>query len=343
MSPAPRVSVVVLSWNGVKHLETCLPSLLSQTYRDHEIVVCDNGSTDGTETWVRERFPGVRVVRLEKNAGFTGGANFGLENATSELVALVNNDVEFDPNWLAESVRVLDAHPEAGFTASRVRLFHRRTHLDTTGDRYFRNGMVAKRGWLAEDGPAFDREEFVFAASAVAILVRRAMLDEVGLFDEDYFAGVEDLDLSFRAQLLGWRCRYAPGAILYHKVGATLGAGPLDPTTLERMHRNVWFTRIKNLPAALWIRYLPAILATELMLLGGALVRGRPGPLLRARVQVLRALPRMLRKRRAIQRRRRVSAAYLHSMIESGWRDARADEKRREAESAGLVGRAATG
>jgi GT2 family glycosyltransferase len=334
MTPSPRATVAVLSWNGRQHLDTCLSSLLGQTYRDREIVLVDNGSSDGTAEYVRATFPEVRIVRLEENAGVCGGLNFGVTQARGELIALINNDTEADADWLRESIRALDAHPEAGFTASRMRLFYRRTELDTAGDLLFRNGHPAKRGWLMPDSPEYDEDAWIFGACAGAAVYRRSMLEDTGLFDEDFFGTLEDFDLSFRAQLMGYRCRYVASAIVYHKVGATEGLGMTSPQLLYRVHRNRWFALIKNLPGPLWIRYLGDIVAAEALVLAAASRGGRLGLFFRSRVEVLGQLPRLLRKRRAVQRRRRVPVAYLDSLIGRNWLAHRRAEKRREVELA---------
>ena len=327
----PLASIVVLSWNGLQHLEVCLGSLVRQTLADVELILVDNGSTDGTAEWVRERFPTVRIERVEQNLGVPGGMNHGIRAARGAFIGILNNDTEIDPRWAEACVAAFREHPEAGAIASRVRLFWRRTHLDTAGDLFFTAGMVGKRGWLEADGPIFDRPAWVFSACAGAAFYRREALDAAGLFDEDYEACIEDVDLSFRIQLAGWRCRYVPEAIVYHKLGATVGQGFTRPEHQLRMHRNLWYTRIKDLPGRLWLRYLPDLLVAEALLLAASARSGRLGVALRARGQVLRALPALLRKRRAIQRGRRVGIAELDARIERGWIAHRRADKLREA------------
>jgi GT2 family glycosyltransferase len=324
------VSVVVLNWNGRQHLETCLSALCLQTYSEYEIILVDNGSTDGSADYVEANFPAVRVIRLPENLGFCGGNNAGITQARGDCIALLNNDTEADPVWLAESVKALEAHPDAGCIAARMRLFDRRTYLDTVGDLYFRNGCPAKRGWLMPDGPEYEQNSWVFSPCAGAAVYRRVMLEEVGLFDEDFFNNMEDLDLGFRAQLLGYRCLYVASAIVYHKVGATVGFAATNPQQLYRAHRNHWYVLIKNLPTSLWCRYLGHILVTEILILGAAAWRGRLSILVRARAEVVRTLPRMLAKRRVIQKCRKVSVVYLDSLFQKGWLSNRMAEKRRE-------------
>jgi GT2 family glycosyltransferase len=329
---APIASLVVLSWNGLEHLDVCLSSLCAQTFQDREIVLADNASTDGTKEWVEARFPEVRVERVEQNLGVPGGVNFGIAQARGRFIAILNNDIEAHPEWLGESIRALEQHPEAGFTASRIRLFHQRDRLDTAGDMYFREGFPAKRGWLHRDGPDFDEPGWVFGACAAAALYRRELFDAVGNFDEDFQASLEDLDLSFRAQLQGFKCRYVPTAILYHKMGSTLGVGFAKSGHQLRMHRNLWLLRIKNLPGTLWLRYLPQMLVGEAAVLIRAVATGRLGAVMSARVQVLQHLRATLKKRRDIQSRRVVSAGDLDAIIGRHWFTQRREEKRLEAE-----------
>lgn len=328
----PNVTLVVLSWNGMEHLELCLSSLSNQTYTDYEILLVDNGSTDGSKEWVAAHYPMVRIERTEQNLGVPGGVNFGLARARGRYVAILNNDIEAEPQWLAESVSALEQYPEAGFTASRVRLFYQRERLDTAGDLYFRAGYPAKRGWLHRDGPEFDAPRWVFGACAVAALYRRELLESVGFMDEDFESGLEDLDLSFRAQLRGYKCRYVPAAIIYHKLGATLGKGLSNAKHQQRFHRNIWLVRIKNLPTSFWLRYLPQMLVAELAVLYRAGRTGRLKLLLRARREVLQGLAHTLAKRREIQARRTVSTHDLHAVIECGWLAYRVKEKQLEAE-----------
>lgn len=328
----PGVSLVVLSWNGMEHLDLCLSSLSNQTYKDFEIVLVDNGSTDGSKEWVEAHYPTVRIERTEQNLGVPGGVNYGLARAQGRYVAILNNDLEAEPQWLAESVRALEQFPEAGFTASRVRLFYRRDRLDTAGDIYFSAGYPAKRGWLHRDGPEFDEPRWVFGACAVAALYRRELLESVGFMDEEFESALEDLDLSFRAQLQGYKCRYVPSAIIYHKLGATVGKGLTSPKHQLRFHRNIWLVRIKNLPTSLWFRYLPQMLIAELAVLYRASRSGRLKVLLQARREVWQQLGRTLAKRREIQARRTVAIGDLHAVIESGWLAYRMREKQLEAE-----------
>lgn len=325
------LSVIVVNWNGRQHLHTCLSALERQTYTEREIVLVDNGSSDGSPDYVEAEFPQVRVLRLPKNLGFCGGNNVGIRQSQGEWVALINNDTEADPDWLTASLVAIHKE-QADFAAARLRLFDQRAYLDTAGDLYFRTGYPGKRGWLLPDGPEYDQNEWVFGACAGAVVYRRTMLDEIGLFDKDFFSLMEDIDLSFRAQLAGYRCLYVASALVYHKVGATVGRD-----TARRQywsHRNHWHVLLKNLPLPLLLRYLGQIMAAEALVLGSAAQRGRLSVFARARTQVVRDLPRILAKRKSVQALRRVSLQYIDSLIRKDWFSFRLAVKRREAEFA---------
>ena len=321
-------SVIVVNWNGKHHLETCLYALERQTYPDYEIILVDNGSSDGSAEFVERNFPSVRVLRLPENKGFCGGNNIGIQQSRGEYIALINNDTEADPDWLLESVKALESHPEAGFTASRIRLLDIRGLLDTAGDLFYNTGYPGKRGWLQPDGPEYDKNAWVFGACAGAAVYRRSMLNRIGLFDEDFFNYVEDIDLSFRAQIAGYRCLYVASAIVYHKVSATIG---FDNSRKQYWsHRNHWYALLKNLPAPLMRRYLGRIILAELFVLGSSIRQGRLQTYTRARLDVCLRLGKIFRKRKNVQRLRKVSNEYIHSLISDDWVTRRKDEKKRE-------------
>jgi GT2 family glycosyltransferase len=310
----PLVSVIIPNWNGEKYLPLCLDSLRRQTYPRLEVVVVDNGSTDGSLALLARDHPEVQVVALDENRGYAGGVNAGFRAAAGQMLAVFNNDAEADPHWIEELVAALECHPEAGMATSRVRLFDRRDHLHTAGDFYGLDGIPGNRGVWQPDGPAYDEETWVFGAAGVASAYRRPMLDEVGLLDESFGSYLEDIDLSWRAQLVGHRCIYAPRAVVYHMVSAT-GGGPVASFFVGR---NTIFVIAKDYPASLLRRYWPAVLRAQFRISVEAL-RAWRGTAARARLRgqlaALCHLPRLLRQRRAVQRTRRVTDEYLLSVL----------------------------
>jgi GT2 family glycosyltransferase len=236
------VSVVIPTWNGRTMLDVALESLERQSLAPLEVIVVDNGSTDGTAEHVRERWPEVDIVALAENVGFAAGVNRGLERVRGEFVALINNDVELHPDCLEELAGGLTRDSGAASAASKMLRFDDRTVIDATGDTMRWSGVALQRGQGERDHGQYDRAERVFSACAGAALYRRAAFAEVGPFDEGFFAYLEDVDWGFRAQLLGHGCAYVPTAIAYHVGSAsTRREGKPDPFFYGLPRRNnVW-------------------------------------------------------------------------------------------------------
>lgn len=325
---SPRVTVVIPNWNGERFLPPCLGSLREQSFRDFETVLVDNGSTDGSVPFVSRNFPEVRVLSLGENKGFSVAVNAGIRASHAEYVALLNNDTETDPGWLEALVRAAEAHPEAGSFASKLVDFKDRSMLDGAGDALRRSGLPYRLGHGEPDRGQYDEAAFVFGACAGAALYRRSMLDDIGLFDEDFFAYCEDGDLSFRAQLTGYRCLYVPEAVVYH-LGSASAGGKRSPTAVRLGTRNGLWLLVKNLPAPLVPRFLPFVAAGQL----SRLISTASTFTLRAHLEGLagvpRLLPRMLRKRREIQKRRQVPVGYIRRLLKESSRAAGASLRRR--------------
>ena len=302
-------------------MELCLGSLQKQVFRDFETIVVDNGSADGSVGLVEEEFPEVRTVALGKNLGFAAAANAGIRASRAGLVALLNNDTEQDPGWLDALVRAADSHPEAGFFASKLVGFYDRRVLDGAGDALRRSGLPYRLGNGEKDRGQYDAPALVFGACAAAALYRRTMLEDVGLFDEDFFAYCEDADLSFRAQLAGYRCRYVPEAVVYHVGNASTG-GRRSETATRLGTRNSLSLLTKNLPGPLILRMVPFIVAGQLARLLSMAASSSLQAHLAGLAEAIRFLPRMLRKRRGIQERRRVQVYYVRNLLKDSARAA---------------------
>jgi len=312
--PPPLLSVVIPNWNGARFLPTCLDALAAQTYPNIEVIVADNASSDGSQALLRARYPGVRLVELPANRGFTGACNAGIQAARGAFIALLNNDTEADPGWAAAVVDAFARHPEAGSVASKMLLFDRRDHIHTTGDYFTVDGRAGNRGVWERDEGQYDREEHVFSACGGAAVYRRAMLDQIGLLDDAFFFSGEDVDLGWRAQLAGWRCLYTPAAVVYHHLAATGGG----VTASYYDGRNLIYILVKDYPAALWRKYGLLVLRAQARLAWDAL-RAWRGAAARARLRGmlvgLLGAPRMLRARRQVQRMRAVPIAYLEAIL----------------------------
>ena len=315
-SPAdlPLVTVIIPNWNGAHHLPTCLQSLRSQTLREFEVIVADNGSIDGSLELLARDYPEVQVLALGENRGFAGACNAAIRAARGTYVALLNNDAEADPGWLSEVVAAFQRHPEAGLVASKMLLFDRRDTFNTAGDFYRVDGIPGNRGVWQKDEGQYEREEAVFSACGGSAAYRRTMLDQLGLLDEDFFFSCEDVDLAWRAQLAGWRCVYVPRAIVYHKLSATGGG----TTASFYDGRNFIYLLVKDYPGDLWKTHRRAILRAQLRLAREALQAWR-GAAARARLRGMLTgivgIPRMLLKRRTVQRSRTVGRSYLERVL----------------------------
>jgi GT2 family glycosyltransferase len=310
----PLTSIVIPNWNGARLLSTCLDSLRAQTYPHVEIIVADNGSTDDSLELLARDYPEVRVLALGENRGFTGACNAGIQTAQGEFVALLNNDTEADPRWVAEIIAAFERHPEAGLVASKMLLFDRRDTFHTAGDFYRVDGVPGNRGVWQKDEGQYNREETVFNACGGSAAYRKTMLDQIGLLDEDFFFSCEDLDLAWRAQLVGWKCIYTPYAVVYHKLKASGGG----VTASFHDGRNFIYLLAKDYPGDLWRAHWRTILQAQLRITAEALQAWR-GAAARARLRGqlagLLAIPKMLRKRRQVQRSRIVDRSYLESIL----------------------------
>jgi len=310
----PIASIIIPNWNGAEHLPTCLESLRRQTLLDLEVIVADNGSTDGSLPLLARDYPEARMLAMGENQGFAGACNAGMRAARGEFIVLLNNDTEADSRWLEEVVAAFERHPEAGLVASKMLLFDRRDIFHTAGDFYRVDGTPGNRGVWQRDVGQYDREEYVFNACGGSAAYRRAMLDQVGLLDEDFFFSCEDVDLAWRAQLTGWRCVYAPRAVVYHKLSATGGGA----TASFYDGRNFIYLLAKDYPDDLWRIHWRAIARAQQRIAAEAL-RAWRGAAARARLRGMLAgllgIPKMLRKRRAVQRSRTVDRAYLEHIL----------------------------
>jgi GT2 family glycosyltransferase len=319
------ISVVIVNWNRRELLRACLESLRNQQGVEFETIVVDNGSTDGSPEVARAH--GAAVVRNEANRGFCAANNQGIAKARGEFIALLNNDAEAGPGWLAALYRACSRAPDVGMAASKVLVWEDPRRIDKAGHLIFPDGQNRGRGAGALDRGQFDREEEALWPDGCAAMYRKAMLDRIGGFDEDFFAYGDDAELGLRARIAGWRCVYAPDAVVRHHRGSTLGKG--SAWRLELIERNRVLLALKLFPwSLLWLN--PFYFA--LRLAAGAAMAGRgagdtahfPGiagkwrmaaALVRGDLGALRLAPRMLRKRAEVNRIRQLSPREVRRLI----------------------------
>lgn len=313
----PRLTVVLTNYNGRQLLEQMLPSLERQTFRDFSTVVVDDCSTDDSVAYLRRRWPLVDVIELPTNGGVTAAMNVALGAAHSELVGLFNNDMELAPKCLAELVSAIDSHPAAGSATPKMLDFVDRGTIDGAGDVLNWRGGGLRRGHGERDTGQYDRPMEVFGPCGGAALYRRAALHVVGGFDEAYFAYYEDIDWAFRAQLAGFRCRYVPTAVLYHRGSATLGRGLTDFNGYQLWRNPIWLI-VKCFPAGALARHAPELLRGQAGNLYVALSERKLRVWARALRDALRGLPVAVRKRREVQRTCVVTLAQLEAVARAG-------------------------
>jgi GT2 family glycosyltransferase len=292
------ISVVVLNYNGKRYLDDCLSSLAAQTFRDLEVIVVDNASTDGSVEHIESNFSWVRLVINKENLGFAGGTNSGIKAAKGEFILTFNNDARADSRLL-EYLHKPMADSKVGVCGAKMLLDDGR--INSAGICLSRSGAAWDRGMFEPDNGQYDVQEEIFGACAGAALYRREMLDEIGLFDEDFFLYMEDVDLAFRARLAGWNCIYVPEAKVLHHHGGTAGAG--SDLSVYYGNRNVIWYVIKDFPTRLLITSLPFIIARNLALIPYYALRGQGRVILKSKVDALKGATKMLRKRKDVVRR----------------------------------------
>lgn len=242
----PLVSVIVVNHNRAGLLQECLASLLRQTYDPYEIVVVDNGSWDDSLEVVGSfRHERIRLMALDRNRGFAAGNNAGIREAGGDLIALLNNDAVADEQWLAKLVRPMMTLSAVGMCASKI-LFFQTDVIDKAGHLMYPDGQNRGRGTGERDQGQYDRLEETLFPDGCAALYRKSLLEQVGGFDEGFFAYGDDADLGMRARWMGWRCVYVPDAVVYHHHSATLGR--FSPHKVYWVERNRFWLAVKSFP-----------------------------------------------------------------------------------------------
>lgn len=309
----PKVAVIVPNWNGADSLGGCLDSLLAQSLKAHVIVV-DNGSVDGSLELL-EKYDSVEVIRHSENKGYAGGVNPGFKRAMElgcEYAAPFNNDAVADKDWLKHLVKELEDNPKAGIATCKL-LTADGGHIDSTGDYYTVWGLPYPRGRGERVIDAYDKQRDIFAASGGASLYRVSMLEAIGLLDEDFFAYYEDVDLSFRAQLAGWKVRYNPKSVAYHQISAT--SSRIKGFATYQTQKNLQILYYKNVPR----RYFHRVgwrftLASSLFLLR-AFTRRQGWQAVQGDLKGTYLVLKKHGERRRIQKSKKVSDEYIWNML----------------------------
>ena len=315
------LSIVIPNINGLEHLKICLPSILAQSYTGYKVILADNGSVDGSVEYVKESIPDSEIIRFNTNTGFAKAVNEGIKIAISKFnspyILLLNNDIELHPDFLSKAIETFESEPDASIIAVKMMNFNNRNIIDDTGNFLTRRGGTAyPRGNGQEDKGQFDKPEYIFGACAGAAFYKKEVFEQAGLFDEKFFAYLEDIDLSFRAQLMGFKCFYQPKAVCYHKRG---GSSISTFKFQARMNeRNIIWVRIKNYPFLMYIKYQPRFMLARLRRLQLILKHHGFGSFFAAVKGYFSGIlyaPFMLGRRFIIQRNKKVNSQYIYSLF----------------------------
>lgn len=315
MSTSSLISIIIVTWNSNRYLPQCLGALTTQTNKDFEILIMDNGSTDQEYLNLKGKYPGLELTikKLNENFGFAVANNIGARLAHGKYLALLNADAFPEPDWLEKLMNAADENPEFTFFASRQIQANSPELLDGTGDNYHVSGLAWRQNYnrLASKFGAESCE--VFSACAAAALYLRDDFIKVGGFDEDYFSYFEDVDLSFRLRLAGGRCLYVPQAVVYHVGSASTGKE--GDFSIYYGYRNLIWTFFKDMPARLFWLYLLRHIGLNIYSAVVFLVRKKRGIILKAQFDAIRSLPAVLRKRKQVQRLRVVPPREIQRLM----------------------------
>ncbi|MEM8860222.1 MAG: glycosyltransferase family 2 protein [Chloroflexota bacterium] len=306
-------SIIIPHWNGKYHLDVCLNSLRQQTVQDFEVIVVDNGSEDGSQAYIKAKFPEVKLIENGENLGFTGACIKGYEAAVGDFIILLNNDTEATPNWLEKLLAGFENQPEIGSVIGKILLFDARDTFHTAGDIVRIDGSPGNRGvWQTDEGQ-YDEPEFIMSGCGAAVAYRKEALQDAGFLDNSFYFSCEDVDLGWRLNLAGWRVLYQPDAVLYHKLKAS-------SSSLASYYdkRNQLYLIWKNYPPGLLRQHWRIILQQQLKLTREALIHWRGEAArasLRGQLAGLFGFFKMLPARRKIMSGRRLSDESLMELL----------------------------
>jgi len=321
-----RLAVIILNWNGIEDTMLCFNSLLKQTVSEFKIVIIDNGSIDSSretlEKLQKDNPDNLTVLYNPYNKGFAGGANTGITWSIEhgfETVALLNNDAIADKRWIENLVKVME--DETVGIATGLLLTSDGKKIDSTGEQYSKWGLSFPRN-RGQPGKSAHTSGYTFGATGGASLYRTALLRDIGLFDETFFAYYEDVDISFRAQLAGWKVSYTSEAIAYHQQGAT--SSKLPGFTVYQTFKNLPLIYIKNVPGSLLFSVGIRFWFAYVMMLGHAIKKGNSIPALKGYIKSIvlfwgHALP----ARYNIQTGKKVETSYIRELL---WPDLPPDQ-----------------
>lgn len=308
------IDIIIPNWNGEEMLEMCLNSLRNQTSQKFTVTVVDNGSSDGSLNLLKTQYPEVQVLPFQENRGFSAAVNEGIKKTNNTWILLLNNDIEMARDCVEILLENCLNQDEFDLFALKMLSFDQRSILDGAGDGVLRGGVGYRLGTMEIDCPHYQLRRNVFGACAGAALYRRTLFKAIGLFDEDFFAYLEDVDLNLRAVRSGHKCFFLPDAKVYH-IGSGSTGSKINHFTICLSTRNNIFVLIKHYSPAMFIRFLPAILIYQLFWFMFVLKKGQLKAYFKGLMQSISLTANMIQKREDIKKSTSISARVLGDMM----------------------------
>ena len=251
-----KVTIVIPNYNGKHFMEPCLSSLSEQTYKNFHILVVDNASSDGSIEYMEENYPDIELIKLQKNFGFSKAVNIGIQHSRTPYVILLNNDTTVDTRYVEEMVKAIEKSPKIFSVSSKMIQMYHPELIDSAGDLYTLLGWGVCRG-CGRPVSNYQKYDEIFTACAGAAIYRRSVFDEIGYFDENHFAYLEDIDIGYRARIYGYYNMYCPTALVYH-VGSGTSGSKYNSFKVKLAARNNLYLNYKNMPALqLVLNFIP--------------------------------------------------------------------------------------
>lgn len=307
----PSLSLIIVTWNSAAHLPRCLDSLRVQSYKDFELLLIDNGSSDGAVDGIEEKYPelDITVKKLQKNTGFAYANNLGAQMARGDWLVLLNADAFPEADWVENLVVATEKYPNASFSSRQIQA-NNPDYLDGEGDLYRLSGFAKRRSYNRPLSVAEPSPVEIFSPCAAAALYPRDAFLAVGGFDEDFFSYYEDVDLGFRLRLYGVKSYYLPQAVVYHVGSAS--TGKLSDFSVYYEQRNLLWTYLKNMPSLLLWPSLPIHIIISL----GFFLKRKPKIMWKAKKDALKELKKIIAKRKKIQDARLVSVKEIYDALD---------------------------
>ncbi len=316
-----KVDIIIPTYNGLQNVKSVLCSIYKQTTKDFRIILVDNCSSDGTVEFVKSEYKDIIVIENPSNLGFSKAVNYGIKlsltSNTSDIILLLNNDIEIEPDFIEKAIKTFNNVVEADFIAVKMMNFFNRDIIDDTGDLIRKTGGTPMaRGHGEKDIGQYNKSGFIFGACAGAAFYKSKLFKDAGMFDEDFFAYLEDVDLSFRFQLFGYKCYYNSDIVCYHKRRET--TKKFEGWETYYTERNLIALRLKNYPFDLYIKYSILFFLSRLNRYRLFLFNYPKGTFkfaVKGYFSGILQLPKIIRKRRHIQLNKKVSSEYLENLF----------------------------